>query len=49
MANLQSLSVFFYEHLMAGMEIFEVVEKAVVEYQEEISRSKEENNCCITN
>uniref|UniRef100_A0A4W5LQ30 C2H2-type domain-containing protein n=1 Tax=Hucho hucho TaxID=62062 RepID=A0A4W5LQ30_9TELE len=44
MAKLQSLSVFVSERLMvAAVEIFDVVEKVVEEYQEEISRSKEEN------
>ena len=45
MAKLQSLSVFVNERLtVAAVEIFDVVEKVVAEYLEEISRSKEEND-----
>uniref|UniRef100_A0A8C7HGX4 C2H2-type domain-containing protein n=1 Tax=Oncorhynchus kisutch TaxID=8019 RepID=A0A8C7HGX4_ONCKI len=45
MAKLQSLSVFVNERLtVAAVEIFDVVEKVVAKYQEEISRSKEEND-----
>uniref|UniRef100_A0A4W5RVJ6 C2H2-type domain-containing protein n=1 Tax=Hucho hucho TaxID=62062 RepID=A0A4W5RVJ6_9TELE len=45
MAKLQSLSVFVNERLtVAAVEIFDVVEKVVAEYQVEISRSKEEND-----
>uniref|UniRef100_A0A674BKP3 C2H2-type domain-containing protein n=1 Tax=Salmo trutta TaxID=8032 RepID=A0A674BKP3_SALTR len=44
MAKLQSFSIFVNERLtVAAVEIFDVVEKVVAEYQEEISRSKEEN------
>lgn len=43
MSKMQSLRVFFNERLTAAAEeIFGVVEKTIVEYQEEISRSKEE-------
>uniref|UniRef100_A0A4W5LQ25 C2H2-type domain-containing protein n=1 Tax=Hucho hucho TaxID=62062 RepID=A0A4W5LQ25_9TELE len=45
MAKLQSLSVFVNERLtVAAVEILDVVEKVVAKYQEEISRSKEEND-----
>ncbi|KAK6324944.1 hypothetical protein J4Q44_G00042860 [Coregonus suidteri] len=45
MAKLQSLIVFVNERLtVAAVEILDVVEKVVAEYQEEISRSKEEND-----
>ncbi|XP_071024695.1 gastrula zinc finger protein XlCGF57.1-like [Oncorhynchus clarkii lewisi] len=44
MSKLQSLSVFVSERLMvAAVEIFDVVEKMVEGYKEEISRSKQEN------
>uniref|UniRef100_A0A4W5RND9 C2H2-type domain-containing protein n=1 Tax=Hucho hucho TaxID=62062 RepID=A0A4W5RND9_9TELE len=45
MAKLQSLSVFISERLMvAAEEIFDVVEKVIKEYREEISRSQQEND-----
>ncbi|KAK6319637.1 hypothetical protein J4Q44_G00108480 [Coregonus suidteri] len=44
MSKIQLLNVFLRERLIAtAVEIFGVVEKTIVEYQEEISRSKEEN------
>ncbi|XP_066526280.1 uncharacterized protein si:ch211-86h15.1 isoform X1 [Hoplias malabaricus] len=44
MANLQTLSVFVTERLtLAAQEIFKAVEVTVTEYQEEISRSRHEN------
>ncbi|KAL1023565.1 hypothetical protein UPYG_G00042460 [Umbra pygmaea] len=44
MAEIQSLSLFVNERLtMAAIDILGVVEKVVAQYQEEISRSKEEN------
>ncbi|XP_038855133.1 uncharacterized protein LOC120052350 [Salvelinus namaycush] len=45
MAKLQSLGVFVNKRLtLAAVEIMGAVEKVVAEYQEEISRSKEEND-----
>ncbi|KAK6323752.1 hypothetical protein J4Q44_G00060910 [Coregonus suidteri] len=45
MSKLQSLNAFLSERLTAvTVEIFRAVEKVLDEYQEEISRSKEEND-----
>ncbi|XP_064783499.1 zinc finger protein 480-like [Oncorhynchus masou masou] len=45
MSKLQSLSVFISERLMvAAVEIFDIVEKVIKEYREEISRSQHEND-----
>lgn len=45
MSKLHLLNVFLTERLTAAaVEIFVVVEKTVSEYQEEISRSKEDND-----
>lgn len=44
MSKIQLLNVFLRERLIAAaVEIFGVVENTIVEYQEEISRSKAEN------
>ena len=44
MSKMQLLNMFLRERLTAAaVEIFGVVEKTIVEYQEEIIRSKEEN------
>ena len=44
MSKIQLLNVFLRERLIAAaVEIFGVVENTIVEYQEEVSRSKEEN------